>query len=254
MTPGLLTLRQHALLWRAIEQYVETGEPVSSKALATSGAFEVRSATIRGEMADLEEMGYLEQLHTSGGRVPTARAYRLYVNDLLEHEGVAIGTAARRRVDEALAETDLHDAEAVNKTLARLVGQLSQNLVMTNMSERPAPYTVGLASLMAFPEFREFERMTGLAQFIDEFESMFDRRHRQMWGRDDGEVKVFIGTENPAQQIRDETMICARYRLPGGHEGSLTLVGPMRMDYRKNLGLITYAVQIANRIADNYQK
>jgi heat-inducible transcriptional repressor len=254
MTQGLLTMRQHALLWRVIEQYIETGEPVSSKALETSGAFEVRSATIRNEMSELEEMGFVEQLHTSGGRVPTARAYRLYVNDLLAHEGVNIGIAARRRVDEALSETNLRDAEAVNKTLARLTGQLSQNLVMTNMSERPQPYTVGISSLMAFPEFREMGRMTGLVQFIDEFEGMFASMHRQMWGRDDGEVKVFIGTENPARQIRDETMIVARYRLPGGLRGSMTLVGPMRMDYRKNLGLITYAVQTANRIADHYER
>lgn len=253
MTQGLLTMRQHALLWMVIDQYIETGEPVSSKALETSGAFEVRSATIRNEMAELEEMGFVEQLHTSGGRVPTAKAYRLYVNDLLEHEGVTVGPTARRRVDEAFSEIDTRDAEAVNKTLARLIGQLSQNLVMTNMSERPQPYTVGISSLMAFPEFREFDRMTGLVRFIDEFEGMFASMHRQMWGRDDGEIKVFIGTENPSQQIRDETMIVARYRLPGGLRGSMTLVGPMRMDYRKNLGLVTYAVQTVNRIADHYE-
>ena len=44
-------------------------------------------------------------------------------------------------------------------------------------------------------------------------------------------------------------MIVARYRLPNGHEGTLTLVGPMRMDYRKNIGLMTYAAQVANKIS-----
>jgi heat-inducible transcriptional repressor len=253
MRSVFLTPRQHQLLWQVIDQYIETAEPVSSKAIATSGTLSVRSATIRNEMADLEHYGYLTQLHTSGGRVPTAQAYRLYVNDLLAHEGIHITAPARRRIDEALLDIDVRDPEAVNKTLARLVGQLSQNLVMANMTERPAPYTFGLSHLMAFPEFREFDRMTGVAQFIDEFESMFDRMQQQIWGRDDSEVKVFIGGENPMEQIKDEAMIVARYRLPGGQAGSLTLVGPMRMDYRKNLGLVTYAAQIANRIADHYR-
>ncbi len=250
----VLTPRQYALLWQVIDQYIETGEPVSSKALATSGAFEVRSATIRNELAEMEHGGYLEQLHTSGGRVPTARAYRAYVNGLLASEGVAIGTAARRRIDEALNEIDTGDADAVNRTLAKVIGSISQNLVLANMRSRPQPHTVGLSAMILFPEFQDAQRFAGLAQFIDEFEGIFEHLHRQLWARDDGEVQVRIGAENPTQYIRDETMIVSRYRLPGGHEGTLTLIGPMRMDYRKNLGLITYAAQIANRIADNYHK
>jgi heat-inducible transcriptional repressor len=250
----VLTPRQYALLWQVIDKYIETGEPVSSKALATSGAFEVGSATIRNELAEMEEGGYLEQLHTSGGRVPTARAYRAYVNGLIASEGVAIGVATRRRIDEALNDINLRDAELVNRTLAKIVGQISQNLVLANMESRPQPYTVGLSGMMLFPEFQNANRLAGLAQFIDEFEDVFQRLHQQLWSRDDGEVKICIGAENPTQYIQDETMIVARYRLPGGHEGTLTLIGPMRMDYRKNLGLVTYAAQTANRIAHHYRK
>lgn len=253
MTIGLPTPRQAQLLGKIIEEYIETAEPVSSKTIASSGAFDVRSATIRNEMADLEDMGYLAQLHTSGGRVPTARAYRLYVNDLVAREGISIGHAMRRKVDEALNEADLRDPEAVNKTLARLVGQLSGNLAMTKMSEREDAYKFGLSNMLGFPEFREMDRLVGLTSFFDHFEIMFEQMHRQMWNRGDTDVKVMIGAESPYKEVHDETVIVARYRLPKGHQGSLTLVGPMRMDYRKNLGLMTYAAQIANRIADNYQ-
>lgn len=251
MVVRLLTPRQHQLLWRVIDQHIETGEPVSSRAIESSGQFDVRSATIRNEMSDLEDMGFLEQRHTSGGRVPTALAYRLYVNDLVSSEGIAIGQALRRRVDEALNETDLRDADALNRTLARLVGQLSNNLVIANTSEREDAYKFGLSNLMMFPEFREMNRLMGLTDFFDHFETMCQRMHRQMWQQEEGNVKVMIGTENPLRQIQDEAVIVARYRLPRGHEGTLTLVGPMRMDYRKNLGLMTYATQIANRITDS---
>jgi heat-inducible transcriptional repressor len=104
---------------------------------------------------------------------------------------------------------------------------------------------------MNIPEFREMDRLMGLTDFFDHFETMVDRMHRQMWRQSEGDVQVMIGTENPLRQIQDEAVIVARYRLPRGHEGTLTLVGPMRMDYRKNLGLMTYAAQIANRITDS---
>jgi transcriptional regulator of heat shock response len=252
----LPTDRQVQLLNRIIEEYIQTAEPVSSKTIAASGAFDVRSATIRNEMADLEEMGFLAQLHTSGGRIPTARAYRLYVNDLIAREGVQglqLGHTMRHKVDEALNETDLRDPEAVNRTLARLIGQLSGNLVMANTSEREDAYKVGLSNMLAFPEFREMDRLMGLTSFFDHFELMFARMQGSMWRGHDSDVKVMIGTESPYKEVHDETVVVARYRLPKGHEGSLTLVGPMRMDYRKNLGLMTYAAQIANRIADNYR-
>lgn len=254
MSIGLPTPRQAQLLSRVIDEYIRTAEPVSSKSIASSGAFEVRSATIRNEMSDLEDMGYLVQLHTSGGRIPTARAYRLYVNEMVAREGISIPHPLRRKVDEALNDADLRDPEAVNKILARLVGQLSGNLAMANMSEREDAYKFGLSNMLAFPEFREMNRLMGLTSFFDHFESMFERMHRQMWNRGDTtDVKVMIGTESPYKEVHDETVIVARYRLPRGHQGSLTLVGPMRMDYRKNLGLMTYAAQIANRIADNYR-
>jgi heat-inducible transcriptional repressor len=249
MTVGLLTPRQYSLVARIIEEFIQTAEPVSSKAIVSSGYFDVRAATIRNEMSDLEALGFLEQRHTSAGRVPTAKAYRLYVNNLIASEGVNVSLAAKRRIDEGLADTDLRDAEAVNKTLARIIGQLSGMLVMANQSHRPESYKLGLSQLMSAPEFREFDRLMGLTQFFDQFDALFDRMHRRMWQANDSEVKVLIGTENPDERIRDETMICARYGLPGGQEGTLTLVGPMRMDYRKNIGLVTYAAQVANRIA-----
>ncbi len=251
--PQLLTPRQLQLVSKVIEEYIQTAEPVSSKTIASSGSFDVGSATIRNEMADLEDHGYLAQLHTSGGRGPTAKAYRLYVNDLVAREGVSISTALRHKVDEALQDTELRDPEQVNRTLAKLVGNLSGNLAMANQVGREDAYKFGLSNMLAFPEFREMDRLMGLTDFFDHFEVVFARMDRSMWEAHDSDVKVMIVTETPYRQVHDETFIVPRYTLHNGHRGRLTLVGPMRMDYRKNLGLMTYAAQIANRIADNYR-
>ncbi len=246
----LLTPRQLQLVAKVIEEFIETAEPVSSKTIAASGTFEVRSATIRNEMCDLEDMGYLEQLHTSGGRIPTASAYRLYVNNLLASEGVVIRTAHRLRIDQALADSDTRDPEELNKVLARMVGQLSGALVMANVSKSPDSFKIGLSQLMSAPEFREYDRILGLTEFFDQFDQMVEHLHRDMWDRGDThDVKIFIGTENDDERIKDETMIVSRYRLPRGAEGTLTLVGPMRMDYRKNIGLMMYVAQVANQLS-----
>jgi len=79
-----LSERKKKILRAVIESYVQNAEPVGSKAVAQWAGLEVSSATIRNEMAELTEMGYLEQPHTSAGRIPSAKGYRLYVNELMD--------------------------------------------------------------------------------------------------------------------------------------------------------------------------
>lgn len=82
-----LTQRQRAILSAIVEQYVQTGEPVASQVLAAASG--LSSATIRNVMAELTEAGYLEQPHTSAGRIPTARAFRLHVEQLRGENRIA---------------------------------------------------------------------------------------------------------------------------------------------------------------------
>lgn len=78
-----MTERKEKILAAIVEKYIQSGEPVGSKALVDSLGFSVSSATIRNEMADLIEMGYLEQPHTSAGRIPSSMGYRYYVENLM---------------------------------------------------------------------------------------------------------------------------------------------------------------------------
>ncbi len=83
-----LTARKKEILKVVTERYIDSAEPVSSKFIAQAMGGSVSSATIRNELADLVEMGYLEQPHTSAGRVPSPKGYRLYVNELMERKSV----------------------------------------------------------------------------------------------------------------------------------------------------------------------
>ena len=81
--------RQRAVLAAVIEAYIRSGEPVGSKTLAQALGNTVSSATIRNDMADLAAAGYLEQPHTSAGRIPTGKAYRLYIDELMKRHPLA---------------------------------------------------------------------------------------------------------------------------------------------------------------------
>lgn len=82
----MLSLRQKKVLKWIVEEYVRTAEPVGSKALAGLPEFDYSSATIRNDMAELEEMGLIVKTHTSSGRVPSEAGYRMYVKDILDHQ------------------------------------------------------------------------------------------------------------------------------------------------------------------------
>lgn len=86
-----LSERKKQILKAIIDAHIEGGEPVGSKSLMQNKQISCSSATIRNEMAELEEMGYLEQPHTSAGRVPSVLGYRFYVDSLLEHYAMTSG-------------------------------------------------------------------------------------------------------------------------------------------------------------------
>ncbi len=125
-----LTARQHQILRTAVEAYIANGEPVSSAAIARAlgeHGGQVSSATVRNEMADLTDAGLLEQPHTSAGRVPSAQAFRLYVQEL-SAGGQQFANGNRGRLSSGLQATIDHGLAGVTGTealLARSSGVLA---------------------------------------------------------------------------------------------------------------------------------
>ena len=251
------------LLASIIENFIKTAEPVSSKLLEKSGFFDLSSATIRAEMNELEGCGYLAHLFTSSGRIPTDRAYRYYVDNTIHHRNPSTrAKLCAGRGTEGLGDKELEsgckikiktairrageDPREINRVVAQTLSALSDNLVITGIMEEDDFFKVGLSSLFEMPEFREFDRAFRLTSFFDEFESLFDQIEKEFFADD---VKVFIGRENPVRDIQDETVMFAKYNLPNDLTGSLTLIGPTRMDYAKNIGLIKYATGELNKLS-----
>jgi len=232
----MITNRQEKLLNFIIKEYVKTARPVSSALVAKKGGFGLSSASLRNEMYKLEQAGYLDHLHTSGGRVPTDKAYRHFVNNLIQNDDFEPAVYEKRKIRTAINSTE--DPHLLNKSIAQVLADLSDNIVITKILDETDVYKIGLASLVEFPEFREIERMFEMANIFDRFETIFDRIEKYFFGQLADELNVIIGKENPLDHIKNETMILAKYSLPHDLKGSLTMIGPMRMDYKRNIGLV----------------
>lgn len=247
----MLTDRQQQLIDFIVREYVKTAEPVGSAYVTDKGDFEVSPATIRNDMMALEEQGYLAQPHTSAGRVPTDKAYRLVVNNLLESQQYDVDPRHKKKINEAIAHAGA-DPKEMNRNAAQVLQELSDNLVIANLERSNDFYKIGLSSLMEFPEFREFERTFQLMSFFDQFDRMFQRLEQELFAEHPlDNFNILIGRENSVRNIQEETMIVVRHRLPGGNVGTLTIVGPTRMDYRKNIGLAQYTSEVLEHLTRN---
>ena len=127
-----LTERKKKVLRSIVDLYIRTAEPVGSKAIAELPDMNYSSATIRNEMADLTTMGYLEQPHTSAGRVPSAAGYRLYVDELMMDYRLTIDET--KSISDAI-EAKMQRVDKMVEKVARLVSQAT-DLPAISMASR----------------------------------------------------------------------------------------------------------------------
>ena len=124
-----LTERQEKILNVIIRNYLETGEPVGSRTISKNSDLNLSSATIRNEMSDLEELGYILQPHTSAGRIPSDKGYRFYVDHLMEQKDQEIN-----EVKEMVVER----TDQMEKMLKQVVKVLANSTQYATMISAPA--------------------------------------------------------------------------------------------------------------------
>ena len=126
-----LTDRQKKILDVIIQNYLETGEPVGSRTISKSSDLNLSSATIRNEMSDLEEMGYILQPHTSAGRIPSDKGYRFYVTELMNQKEAS-------PPPDSTSEMLVQRTDRLEKMLKQVVDVLAANTQYTSMISAPA--------------------------------------------------------------------------------------------------------------------
>lgn len=124
----MLDDRKKKVLQAIVEEYINTAEPVSSNALISKYDLNCSSATIRNEMADLEKKGLLDKMHTSSGRVPSAKGYRYYVDELLKDDNISLEEV--KYISDKL-ETKVHEIEDLTKITANTISEITHYTTVT---------------------------------------------------------------------------------------------------------------------------
>lgn len=321
-----ISSRKKKILAAVIEEYIRTAEPVGSKSIAESAGLGCSSATIRNELAELVSLGYLEQPHTSAGRVPTPLGYRMYVNELMEQQKLSLEETEEinRSLNEKMKQLDqlMNDAgrlasqltsypalalaarapatisrfdliyidantfiivvmlsnDTVQNKLVHLPVSVDQSMiqklstlfnahftgltgdqitpVLIHAAERAAEdgmgltaviaafamevlaksetaeaYLVGETQLLHQPEFRDPDKAHRLMSYLSDGGHLLDLPLSELGG--ENEIRVLIGPENVAEELKDSSVVIASYDAGDNMRGLIGVVGPTRMDYSK---------------------
>lgn len=318
--------RKLKILKAIISNYLETGEPVGSRTISKYTDLNLSSATIRNEMADLEELGYIMQPHTSAGRIPTDAGYRLYVDRMMADKDVEMEemkTQLLERVDKMesllkqvarvlayntnyatlvtapqyqnsklkfiqLSQVDENQLLAVivvdgnvikNKLINvdRMLGNdevLKLNVLLNTFlqgaslqdinlemiqtiktqagefadimesifqgiaeaiheADEVEIYTSGTTNMLKYPELGNIEQTTKLLEALEDRQGLDELIDESIHSDSSNGIQVYIGEEAPVSNMKDCSIVTATYELAEGGKGTIGIIGPKRMDYKK---------------------
>jgi len=223
--------RKGKILNILVKEYIKTAVPVASGVLAEKYRLGVSPATIRNDMAELEEEGYIAQPHTSAGRVPTEAAFRFYLSGIKERK---TNDEKERKIKIPAGISE----EKAAKAAARNLSEAADLMVFWAISKQNLFYT-GISNLFKQPEFREFELVYDVSNVIDRV----DRVVSEIFDRTPDGRHILIGSENPFGDFCGLVMV--KYRV-SGKTGMFGVLGPMRMDYEK-------IIRLADRVLGDRQ-
>lgn len=331
----LLDDRKKRILEAVIEEYNATAEPVGSTKIANDYNLGFSPATIRNEMADLEELGYLEQPHVSAGRIPSSQGYRIYIDSIMKEKNLS--PKEKKFIDNMLKE-DIAKFETLIKEASNIIARLTnyasiaigpqmsecnveeiklvkigQDRLMIviladngiikesiikyegtipeenieifnnylnhkfkgmnfleiyeninayveselyNISNNIIPlvmelnnllidknvevYMDGATNLLELPELKE---QSTLKNFLNIIETQDALKELLMNGYD-GNINVYIGQESAFDDLKDFTIITYKQKINDKELGTIGLIGPKRMDYKKVIPVIKYVGEV----------
>jgi transcriptional regulator of heat shock response len=223
-----LESRQEALLEALVREYVKTAEPVGSLHLAKKAGLDLSAATVRNELAVLEDSGFLGQPHTSAGRVPTEKAYRYFIEHLAHIKGADSLSHHKQGLSPSGVDNEFSDVFADRShaiAAAKALAAKTHECVFVSFG-RDDVFVTGLSNLFAKPETAEYETARLLSSALDQLDEM-------VAGLKGGSgARLLIGEENPLNHN------CSTVYLAPTAGRRVGVLGLMRMDYEKVLNLL----------------
>lgn len=240
----MLSDRRQQVLRALIEEYIAHALPVGSRTIVEHYSLGVSSATVRNDLSALEDEGFIQQPHTSAGRIPTDAGYRAYVEEI-----ISSGALESNNPYASLVEEMRHSADALDDLMERTSAELARlteclSLVLppdqgrTHLRQIPR---MGLSALMRKPEFQDSSTLLPLMEILED-ESVLLSVFSEDGCRADN-IMVRIGSENASAGLSGVSVVTGVYGRGSG-QGVVAVIGPTRMDYTSVIRAVRAAQDI----------
>lgn len=224
--------RRKAVLRATINQYITGAAPIASEDIADE--FRLSSATIRSIFAELESDGYIRHPYTSGGRIPTKKGYRYYV-DFLISQAELLEDQKKRIIQEYKKE--LSKFEDVLEMTSGVIAAMTHYAGMVSFMEwHDKLFYRGMSVILEQPEFHDLTRIRLLMKLIEDKRRLLDiiNRHR------DDTTRIYIGEELGFPEMGECALVVSTYRMKDRPSGKIAVLGPMRMPYPQVISMVEY--------------
>lgn len=241
----MLTDRQKQLLQAIIDEFVETAEAVGSQHLQRKYKLNLSPATIRNEMSDLVKQGYLTKPHSSSGRIPTVLGYKQSIQELknkLDELDVELESVIKEELFQNRFDLDELIYNAINK-----INTESGNMSFAVVGGRI--YYSGLSSVASCPEFADSLKLQHILHAVEDHDALkiilnkYSNEHN---------VRVLFGDDIGIDSFTDTALVYKLVNFHGDTSGFVGLIGPMRMNYAKNIALVDFIGESINEMLQSW--
>lgn len=221
--PKTMTERQIEILFSIIQEFMKTAIPVGSIAIAEKYDIDASPATIRNEMVELTDMGYLDKSHFSAGRVPTPLAFRYYIDRLMDEDAIDY-------MDEVEIRQALHNQRFEKEKLIKsAVDALANSLKYAAVAiADDAVFYSGISEILDYPEFQDLYNLKSILSIIENYTTLRGIFNKAI---SDSEIKVLVGDEAGFHAFEPCALVYSEFRLYQGQIGFIGVIGPIRMMY-----------------------
>lgn len=237
--------RRQKLLQVIIQEYIKTARPVSSQTLVDEYDFEYSPATIRNDMAALEEAGFIMHPHTSAGRVPTEKGYQYYIQHFLQP--TPLSSTEKKALDELFAY-DTPDQLQHMKQIAKTLAELTDETVIISLNNGETIFSSGISHMFRKPEFSHVQTMVSMSEAFDRLDEIMQGINEAMT-RTDQDIQILMGKQNPF--FNNCAVMITEYEWGNAPPGVVGILGPMRMDYDANIALLEYIETLMDHEHEN---
>ncbi len=240
-----LSERQKKILRAVVEEYAISAQPVGSDTLEKKYNLGFSPATLRNEMVKLSQVGFLNQPHTSAGRIPTAIGFRFYISELMDEKKLSVRDEVTMK--EKLWD-DRYEPQKLIREAARALADQTRVLGWVMTDNEDLCYS-GMANILDMPEFFDIDVTKTVLSLLDHAESLSN-----LFNKAQGEdpIHILLGSELDYEFLEPCSFVFTSFSAGKNKSGTIGVIGPARLNYPSVIPTIRYLGDLLSEVTRNW--